>query len=254
MRTVLRVGDLVDDRSGDVVAEPVNGATVMLGRCGPTLSEHDGQVERHDVEGRTFAPHAAQVRDERGAVGPPLRPPVLGQPCPGALAHHPPEEALGLFAGIVGQRGPGAAAAAEPEPGHRRLESADGVEGARRGQCGTDDDVAAQAVPDRHQRAVALGAHGLGNGEEVVDVAAEADHAAVPRTLVPAPVVGQRGELGQPAHGQPEAVAPVERPVDEDHRAGRGARARCRCASRPRGEMEGGRIGHGQGRRYRDCP
>ena len=69
-----------------------------------------------------------------------------------------------------------------------------------------------------------------------------------PRALVPPPVVGQGGELGQAAHHPPEAVAPVERPVDEDHggRPGPGGR--------PRGEVEGGRIGHGQGRRYPACP
>ena len=79
-------------------------------------------------------------------------------------------------------------------------------------------------------------------------MAGEAHDPAAPGALVAPPVVGQGGELGEPAHGQPEAVATVERSVDEDDGARTGQRGR------PRGEVESGRIAHGQGRRYLDCP
>ena len=75
-------------------------------------------------------------------------------------------------------------------------------------------------------------------------MAAQVDHPAAPRTLVAPPVIGQGRVLGQAAHHPPEAVAPVERPVDEHHGGGAG------CGARPRRHMQGGRIGHGQGRRY----
>ena len=125
------------------------------------------------------------------------------------------------------------------------------MESKARGEAegGAHHDVAPEAVPDGHHRAAGLGARRLGDGQQVVDVAPEVHDAAVPGALVAPPVVGQRGELGEPAHGQPEAVAPVERSVDEHD----GARTRVRTAGRGR-EVEGGRIGHGQGRRYLDCP
>ncbi len=93
-----------------------------------------------------------------------------------------------------------------------------------------------------------LGPRLVGDGQQVVDVAPEIHDPAVPGALVAPPVVGQGGELGEPAHGQPEAVTPVERSVDEHDRARTG------CGGRPRGEVECGRIGHGQGRRYLACP
>jgi hypothetical protein len=79
-------------------------------------------------------------------------------------------------------------------------------------------------------------------------MAPETHDPGVPGALVAPPVVGQGGELGEPAHGEPEAVGPVERSVNEDDgsRTGRGGR--------PRDEVECGRIAHGQGRRYLDCP
>ena len=115
-------------------------------------------------------------------------------------------------------------------------------------QCGADDDVAPQAVPDGHHRAALSARAGVGDGEEIARRDPRGPRPRRPATPVPAPVVGHRGELREPAHRQPEAVPPVQRPVDENHRGhprGRG---------RPRGEVEGGRIAHGQGRRYPGRP
>ena len=89
----------------------------------------------------------------------------------------------------------------------------------------------------------------VGDGEQVVDVAPEIHDPALPGSLVAPAVVGHRGELGQAAHDPPEAVAPVERSVDEHD----GGRARAPAAGRV-DDVECGRIGHGQGRRYPDCP
>ena len=171
-------------------------------------------------------PHAAQVGHQGGAVGPPLGAALLGQAGPRPLAHHAAEEALRLLAGIVRQRRPrDPSLAAEAQPGHGWLEGPDGVEGPGDGERGTDHDVAPEAVPDGHHRATAgLGARRLRHGQQIVDVPPEVHDPAVPGALVAPPVVGQRGELGQPAHDQPEAVAPVERSVDEDDRARTGCR------------------------------
>ena len=68
------------------------------------------------------------------------------------------------------------------------------------------------------------------HGQQVVDMAAQIHDPAAPRSLVPAPVVGDGRELGQPAHHPPEALAPVERAVHEDHRG----RARLRAPGRAR--------------------
>ena len=76
----------------------------------------------------------------------------------------------------------------------------------------------------------------------------EIHHTAAPRSLVPPPVVGHRGDVRQPPHHAAEALPSVERAVHEDH--GR----RTRPGAGPREDVEGGRIAHGQGRRYLERP
>ena len=100
---------------------------------------------------------------ECGAVGPPCRPgrPRSGGPRP--RAHHPGEEPLGL---LRRDRRPGSASRRcpprprrKPSHGMGGSKAADGVEGPGSGQRGADHDVAAEAVPDGHHRAVpAIGA------------------------------------------------------------------------------------------------
>ena len=83
------------------------------------------------------------------------------------------------------------------------------------------------------------------DGQQVGDVTAQVRHPAAARALVAPPVVGHGAEIGQPAHDPPEAVAPVEGPVDEDH--GGGTRSRTGRDD----DAECGRVAHGQARRYR---
>ncbi len=106
VRTVLRVDDVVDDGTGDVGAQPLDRAAVVGRRRWAAPAEQRGHFQRGHVEGGAFDPHAAQVRHQGGAVGPPFGPALLGQAAPGAVAHHPGEEALRLLTGIVGHGGP----------------------------------------------------------------------------------------------------------------------------------------------------
>ena len=244
----------IDDRTRDVGAQPFHGPPVVVRpTVGPPRPKTAGRVERHDVEGRDLLPHAAQVGDERRPVGPPAGPRVIGQPGPGVLADHAAEEALGLVSGIVGHRwppGPARPVAPETQPGHGRLEGPDG----RRRLRATASAAPSTTSPPRLWPTATTGPpvgvrpRRRRDGEQVVDVAAQVHDPAVPGTLVAPAVVRHGGELGEPAHGPPEAVAPVERAVDEDHRC------RTRGRGRPFDDVECGRIGHGQGRRYLACP
>ncbi len=94
----------------------------------------------------------------------------------------------------------------------------------------------------------AVGPQLFGQGQQVLDVPAQIGDAGAPGTLVAPAVVGHRAQLGEAPHDPPEALAPVERSVDENDRGSAGRRAG------PRRDLECGRIGHGQGRRYPDCP
>ena len=225
---MLRPRDLVDDRVGDVRPEPLHAGAVMRLRRGPTHAEDGRHTERLDVEGRALATHAVQVGDEGRTVGAALRPALLLEAGPGRRAHHPAEEALRLVAGIVRHPWPGlhlaGAGSTEPQPRHGWLVRPDGVEGPRLGQCRADHDDASEAVADGDHRPTLLRACLLGQEQQILHVTPQVNDPTAPGALVPPPVVGDRGELGEPPHHHPEAVPPIEGPVDEHD--GRGARCR----------------------------
>ena len=106
-------------------------------------------------------------------------------------------------------------------------------------QSRAENDVAADAVADGDDRRGAPGTDLGQDRQQVGDVAAQAHHTGGTGSLVPPAVVGHHRQLGQASHHPAEALAAVERTVDQDHR--RGPRGRSRSFE----DVESGRIAHG---------
>ena len=103
---MLRPLDLIDDPTGNIGPQPLDGAAVMRPRRRPTHPEHrraSTAPSRRRAHPRLEAP---EVGHQGGPVGPPRRLALVGQARPRPRAHHPGEEAFGLLARVVGHRRP----------------------------------------------------------------------------------------------------------------------------------------------------
>jgi len=162
-----------------------------------------GWVERERSDGN-------EVLDERGPISPTILLCALLQALPGCGPHHPAEEVLGFDPWIGIERWPLAAAeAVEAEPRHGRLVGADGEEAFGAIECCCLDDVASEAVANRHDAGAEVS--GISNGEQIVDVIGEgAARTHGSRPLVATSVVGNDGGTLEAVNGTGEARPPVE--------------------------------------------
>ena len=252
--------DLVDDGPGHVGAEPVHGAAVMRpATLGPPMPKTAGTSSASHVERRVLAAH--ELRRSATSAGPSarrVRPPLVGQARPGLRAHHPAEEPLDLVSRVLGQR--------RPIPG---------------------------AGPSR-PRVRRNPSHGIGGSKAPMASKARGSASAAPITtspprLCPIATTGPAGPGRARSLGPPRPAGrrcarpgpPRRRPATPDSRAGRrppsstsGSRRITRRklsprssepwtkttvahrvgGRRPRRDVEGGRVAHEQGRRYRPAP
>ena len=221
VRTVLRVGDLVDDCTGDVGAQPLDacggGAAPTSGRPGRTPTGTSSAVTSKG------GPSLRMLRRSATSAGPSAR--RWARPSSVSRAHAPsptirPKKRSASSPGSSASGGPRASRPAGGSPARawaarrRRWRRRPAARPARRRPRRCRRGCARSPPPGRRPRRAPCRRWPAGRR-----CAPRGRRPRRPGSPGTPPVVGQGGELGQPAHRQPEAVAPVERSVDEHHRA-----------------------------------